>query len=141
MNGRIRVGDSIPIMRDCKMTRLDLRTPLSTDESRGEGHYTLNAHFEFKDYPVDEITSGLTMRLTFDSSGNPYYSGEIAVNALFDFPSSFDNEARKRYLFKEGSAELYNAARMIAKTATAFGVFGQLDLPPFSVVDDLEVVE
>ena len=121
----------VPYMRDVKLIKFDFRTSInaSADEKTNR---EINARFHFQDFKDDDGNEGLSLTLTVEGVREPYYNCDIVAHAYFDYPSDCSKEDKNRFLFSQGSFELYNAVRMIAKTATSYGVFGSIELPPLS---------
>ena len=121
----------VPYMRDVKLVKFDFRTPVNAAPDK-KTNREINARFHFQDFRDDDGNEALSLSLAVEGAKEPYYSCDIVVHAYFDYPSDWSKEDRSKFLFSQGSFELYNATRMIAKTATSCGAFGSIELPPLS---------
>lgn len=83
---------------------------------------------------VDKKEYCLDLRYCFNSSGAPFYSGEIQMRGLFVFAESRKKSEYEDYLLSDGTMQLYNSLKQYLETVTANGVFGKFSIPTFKDV-------
>lgn len=119
------------IMEDCKVVNVEISSP-SADDGRRDGNFSVSVKVQFTKTALgDGATNALSLSVSFDSTGAPYYRGSIDVRSKFVFPEGSSEELVDDYLKYVGSSRTYDFAKAFIESATVLGVYGPLELPPF----------
>lgn len=125
---------SVPvIMENCRVINAEIGSPMIDEQNRGND-FSASVKVQFTQIEIgEERKKGIRLSVSFDGNGTPYYKGNVEVRAKFSFPEGSESDFADEYLKTIGSSRAYDFARTFIESATSFGAYGCLELPPFDV--------
>jgi preprotein translocase subunit SecB len=116
-------------LRSCRLLDFNLSTPDLSKLNKSE-NVNLELKYDFSISESEDNIRSARCKLSLRPSEGLFYSIDMVVVAVFEFPENSSPSEVEEYLQTYGSSRVYDYSRILLEQETASGFFGAVRIPP-----------